>query len=50
MRYEGDYLAGIKHGNGTIFNSNDTIAYEGEFRDDVPDGTGYVYDKDGNRL
>ena len=50
MKYEGDYLNGKKEGHGAIINCNDSIAYEGEFADDIPHGVGYIYDGKGNKM
>lgn len=38
MRYEGDYKNGLKHGNGAIYNYDDTTAYSGGFANDLPNG------------
>ena len=50
LRYEGDYFRGKKEGQGTLFNCDESIAYVGEFSDDVPHGEGFVYDERGNKL
>lgn len=50
LKYEGNYKSGKKCGQGTIFNCNNSIAYEGEFDDDIPHGVGYVYDENGEKM
>lgn len=50
LKYEGEYRAGLKRGTGTIFNCNDSVAYTGDFYDDLPHGEGFVFDGEGNRL
>jgi hypothetical protein len=42
MRYEGDYNNGRKHGSGTIYNFDNTIAYSGSFANDLPNGEGFI--------
>jgi hypothetical protein len=42
IRYEGEYKDGLKCGNGTIFNHDNTIAYSGNFERDLPNGEGFV--------
>lgn len=38
MKYKGGYKNGLKHGAGTIYNFDDSIAYEGGFMNDLPNG------------
>jgi hypothetical protein len=45
LRYVGEYREGKKCGNGIVYNCNNTIAYEGEFEDDLPHGEGAIYDE-----
>ena len=36
MRYEGDYLNGMKHGNGTLYFVDGRMRYKGEFVNGKP--------------
>ena len=39
LRYYGYFLNGKKHGNGTLYNTDGTIKYEGEFVNNKPKGS-----------
>lgn len=43
FRYEGEWLNGVKHGNGKLV-MNDGSFYEGDFRDGEISGNGYKFD------
>lgn len=42
LRYKGSYKNGKKDGKGILYNYGDTIAYEGDFSNDVPHGIGRI--------
>jgi hypothetical protein len=47
IRYEGYYKNDLKSGRGSIVNSDNTIAFCGEFIDGLPHGKGFATDKKG---
>ena len=46
----GDYVKGLKQGEGTIFNEDNTIAYCGQWKNGLPNGKGYVTDGECNKI
>ena len=42
VRYEGEFVQGLKHGKGKLFFPNGSI-YEGEFKANYQDGYGVYY-------
>ena len=40
IRYVGDYEHGVKSGEGTIYNEDNSIAYSGEFKNGRPNDIG----------
>lgn len=49
MKYSGEYKNDKKSGFGRLFNSDKTLAYEGQWKDDIPDGKGCSYDLKGKQ-
>lgn len=47
LRYIGEYKQGIREGNGKIINKNQTVAYDGEFKNNMPHGKGMAPGKEG---
>lgn len=45
----GEYVNGKKSGYGVLYNCDETIAYEGSWKGDLPDGKGCSYDLEGRR-
>lgn len=46
--YDGDYLAGIRHGRGIFKNAADGTSYDGDWKNDMPNGYGTANWKEGN--
>jgi hypothetical protein len=40
LRYEGHYIYNQKEGSGKLFNSDNTLAYKGIFKNGLPNGKG----------
>ena len=49
LRYIGDYENNQKSGYGVLYNCDETIAYEGHWKNGLPDGKGFSYDLNGNK-
>lgn len=49
LKFMGDYYNNKKSGYGRLFNCDNTLAYEGNWKDDLPDGKGCSYDFSGKR-
>ena len=47
LKYVGCYKNGEKDGNGVIYNRDDTVAYDGEFKNGLPHGKGKKRNKNG---
>ena len=47
--YIGQFLNGLRHGNGTLYYRNGNVQYEGEFINDKAEGDGRFIDEEGNQ-
>ena len=45
--YIGQFKNSLKHGNGTMYDSNGNIKYEGDWINDKPEGNGKEFFEDG---
>jgi hypothetical protein len=43
LKYIGQYKHNKKSGYGKLYNCDETMAYEGFWKDNLPDGKGYSY-------
>lgn len=50
IKYVGDYVRGVKEGEGTVYNEDNSIAYSGGWKGGLPNGKGYVIDGEGNQV
>ncbi len=48
-RYEGEFMDGDRHGQGTQYHANGSVEYRGSFRDNQRNGTGAYYYPNGDR-
>jgi hypothetical protein len=48
-RYEGEFMDGDRHGQGTQYHANGRVEYRGSFRDNQRNGTGAYYYPNGDR-
>lgn len=50
LKYVGEYRHNHREGKGTLYNMNNTIAYEGEWSDNLPHGEGITTTTHGETL
>lgn len=43
--YIGDFVNGLKHGNG-VYKGNNGVSYKGSYKNDLKDGEGTIYNFD----
>lgn len=45
VKYVGQYVDGTKEGPGILYNGDETISYDGLFKNGLPHGIGKAYNK-----
>ena len=49
-RYEGDFIEGMRHGQGRLYRPDDTLEYEGGWQEDHYHSRGKSYHRDGTTI